>query len=146
MSILTQKAIRRRLEVTGPPAPLLDGVARETTSGAVHFAVSREGTLVYVPAGAPSEAAAAPFFQFTLSTQVEPGSETVKEISSVGGTIELLLFEASEESVRFAATLAIDAEPFEPGETSTPITGTLLYQGPVPFDEDTAEQDDTASE
>jgi serine/threonine-protein kinase len=43
-----------RLEVTGPPAPLLEGVARETTSGAVHFAVSRDGTLMYVPAGAPS--------------------------------------------------------------------------------------------
>jgi serine/threonine-protein kinase len=43
-----------RLEVTGPPAPLLEGVARQTTSGAVHFAISRNGTLMYVPAGAPS--------------------------------------------------------------------------------------------
>jgi serine/threonine-protein kinase len=43
-----------RLEVTGPPAPVLEGVARETTSGAVHFALSRDGTLMYVPAGAPS--------------------------------------------------------------------------------------------
>ncbi|MBI3834154.1 MAG: serine/threonine-protein kinase [Planctomycetes bacterium] len=35
---------------SGHPAPLLDGVAGETTSGAVHFAVARNGTLIYVPA------------------------------------------------------------------------------------------------
>jgi serine/threonine-protein kinase len=43
-----------RLEITGPPSPLLDGVARQASSGAVHFAVARDGTLMYVPAGARS--------------------------------------------------------------------------------------------
>jgi serine/threonine-protein kinase len=39
-----------RMEVTGPPAPMMDQVARASMSGAVHFAVSLEGTMMYVPA------------------------------------------------------------------------------------------------
>jgi serine/threonine-protein kinase len=35
--------------LTGDPVPILDRVAREPTSGAVHFAVAGTGTLVYVP-------------------------------------------------------------------------------------------------
>lgn len=31
------------------PVPVLDGVAREPTSGAVHFALARNGTVVFVP-------------------------------------------------------------------------------------------------
>ena len=39
----------KRLEVTGTPAPLVEGVARSGASAAFQFAVSRTGTLVYVP-------------------------------------------------------------------------------------------------
>jgi serine/threonine-protein kinase len=35
--------------LTRDPIPLLDRVAREPTSGMVHFAVARNGTLIYVP-------------------------------------------------------------------------------------------------
>jgi serine/threonine-protein kinase len=44
-----------RLEITGPPAPVLDGVAGDVTSGVVHFAVSGDGTLMYIPAGKESD-------------------------------------------------------------------------------------------
>ena len=38
-----------RLEVTGSPAPVLEGVASNTATGAAQFAVSEAGTLVYIP-------------------------------------------------------------------------------------------------
>jgi eukaryotic-like serine/threonine-protein kinase len=41
----------RRLEVTGPPLPALDGVFRGPGSGAVNFAVSQTGTLAYIAGG-----------------------------------------------------------------------------------------------
>jgi eukaryotic-like serine/threonine-protein kinase len=43
----------RRLEVTGPPVPLLEGVAMNTATGAGQYAIAA-GSLVYVP-GAGSE-------------------------------------------------------------------------------------------
>jgi serine/threonine-protein kinase len=48
-----------RLEVVGDPVPVVDGVAA-TTSGEAQFAVSRTGTLIYVPS-TPGTAAAAKF-------------------------------------------------------------------------------------
>ena len=36
-------------KLTGPPVPILDHVDREPSSGAMHFAVSRNGTLVFAP-------------------------------------------------------------------------------------------------
>jgi len=36
-------------QLTGEPVPVLDGVAREPTSGVVHFALARNGTIVFVP-------------------------------------------------------------------------------------------------
>jgi serine/threonine-protein kinase len=39
-----------RLELTGPVVPVVEGVARELTSGGVHVALSSNGTLAYVPA------------------------------------------------------------------------------------------------
>ncbi|UCE03501.1 MAG: serine/threonine-protein kinase [Candidatus Latescibacterota bacterium] len=38
-----------RLLVTGPPAQVLEGVAGDRTSGAVHFGISDTGTLLYMP-------------------------------------------------------------------------------------------------
>jgi serine/threonine-protein kinase len=38
------------LKVTGPPVRVLDGVAGDQTSGAVHFGVSGNATLIYMPA------------------------------------------------------------------------------------------------
>jgi serine/threonine-protein kinase len=38
-----------RLTVTGPPAVVLEGVTGDVTTGAVHHAISGEGTLIYVP-------------------------------------------------------------------------------------------------
>ena len=42
---------RDRLEVTGPPQSILEGVAVEPTSGVAHFTLSQNGTLAYAPAG-----------------------------------------------------------------------------------------------
>jgi len=42
---------RDRLEVTGPPQSILEGVAVEPTSGVAHFSLSTNGTLAYAPAG-----------------------------------------------------------------------------------------------
>jgi hypothetical protein len=39
-----------RLEVTGPVAPIVEGVAPELSTGGVHVALSPGGTLAYVPA------------------------------------------------------------------------------------------------
>jgi serine/threonine-protein kinase len=41
----------RRLEVTGPPVPLMEGVAASTEFGWAEFALGSEGTLAYVPGG-----------------------------------------------------------------------------------------------
>ncbi len=38
-----------RLEVTGEPVPILEGVWTNSQNGTAHFAVSRDGTLAYVP-------------------------------------------------------------------------------------------------
>jgi eukaryotic-like serine/threonine-protein kinase len=43
-----------RLAVTGPPTPLVDGVRRSTSTGAVHFSASESGTLIYIPGPAGS--------------------------------------------------------------------------------------------
>jgi len=42
----------KRLDVTGPPAPVLDGVATFIATGAANFALSRSGSLAYIPASA----------------------------------------------------------------------------------------------
>jgi serine/threonine protein kinase/Tol biopolymer transport system component len=44
-----------RLEVTGPPFPVADSVATNTTGGAGLFAVSNSGALVYAPGGSGSD-------------------------------------------------------------------------------------------
>jgi serine/threonine protein kinase/Tol biopolymer transport system component len=41
----------RRLQVTGPPVTILDDVTEDAESGAVQFAASDNGTLVYLPGG-----------------------------------------------------------------------------------------------
>ncbi len=46
----------KRLEVSGSPRPVVDGVSGDTTTGAAHYSVSDNGTLVYVQ-GDPSGAA-----------------------------------------------------------------------------------------
>jgi Tol biopolymer transport system component len=38
-----------RLTVSGKPVPVLTGVAGDKTTGAVHFSISNDGTLAYVP-------------------------------------------------------------------------------------------------
>jgi serine/threonine-protein kinase len=38
-----------RLQVTGAPVPLIDGVAGDTTTGAADYSVSTNGTIAYVP-------------------------------------------------------------------------------------------------
>ena len=58
-----------RLEVTGTPTPLVSGVSTVGT-GATNFAVSRNGTLVYVPGGSLSAA------QRTLVWVDRKGAET----------------------------------------------------------------------
>jgi serine/threonine-protein kinase len=44
-----------RLELSGAPVPVVDGVSGDTTTGAAHYSVSANGTLTYVP-GDPSGA------------------------------------------------------------------------------------------
>ena len=39
----------RRVEVTGPPREVVQGVYGDKTTGASHFAYAPDGTLVYVP-------------------------------------------------------------------------------------------------
>ncbi|UCF68505.1 MAG: serine/threonine-protein kinase, partial [Acidobacteriota bacterium] len=53
-SLLAVPFDAQQLTVTGPPSPVLEGVARDTTSGAVHYAISRAGTLMYIPEGIES--------------------------------------------------------------------------------------------
>ena len=51
----------RRLEVAGPPIPVLDAVVT-TASGGVDVAVAKNGTLVYVPGGLAAGVAARPIY------------------------------------------------------------------------------------
>src|SRR5262247_822398 len=41
-----------RLAVSGEPVPVVHGTATDTTTGAAHFAVADNGTLVYLAGGA----------------------------------------------------------------------------------------------
>jgi serine/threonine-protein kinase len=41
----------KRLEVTGPPVSILDGVSMNPTYGSAEFSISAEGSLAYVPGG-----------------------------------------------------------------------------------------------
>ncbi len=43
-----------RLTVSGKPVPVLTGVAGDKTTGAVHFSISNDGTLAYVPGSTTS--------------------------------------------------------------------------------------------
>ncbi len=45
----------RRLEVTGSPVPVLDGVAEEPTNGMAQYSVSSQGALAYLPASFQSK-------------------------------------------------------------------------------------------
>ena len=38
-----------RLEITGPPVTVVEGVAGNSATGSMHFSISREGSLAYVP-------------------------------------------------------------------------------------------------
>jgi serine/threonine-protein kinase len=38
-----------RLQVTGPPVEIVQGVERDASTGAAHFSCSRDGTLAYIP-------------------------------------------------------------------------------------------------
>jgi len=58
-----------RLAVNGKPVPILVGVAGDKTTGAVHFAISNDGTLAYLPGNSNSG-------QRTLSWVDKKGSQT----------------------------------------------------------------------
>ena len=49
-----------RLEMTGQPAPVLEGMIYSANNGAAHISVSDDGTLVYVPGGDVTVRPAAP--------------------------------------------------------------------------------------
>jgi serine/threonine-protein kinase len=51
-SLLAVPFDEQRLRITGPPTQVLEGVASNRTSGAVHFDLDHEGSLLYVPMGA----------------------------------------------------------------------------------------------
>jgi serine/threonine-protein kinase len=50
-SLLAVPFSLQRLEVTGPPVPVLEGVSTDPVFGYAHFSVSRNGSLVYAPGG-----------------------------------------------------------------------------------------------
>ncbi|MGH9649781.1 MAG: hypothetical protein ACRD3I_04845, partial [Terriglobales bacterium] len=60
----------RRLEVTGAAVPVLEGVMMNAGSGAVHYSLSRNGSLVYVP-GEP-EGASSPLVWVTRQGTAQP--------------------------------------------------------------------------
>jgi Tol biopolymer transport system component len=59
-----------RLEVTGRPRPVLDGVASDVTTGAVHASVATDGTLVYL--ATESRAAESRLAWISAAGEVEP--------------------------------------------------------------------------
>ena len=83
-----------RLEVTGGPVPLVDDVAQSVggVTGAAQFAVSGDGTLVYVPASSLSVAATARFVWVDRMGHEEPVSAPprlylVPRLSPDGGRV-----------------------------------------------------------
>jgi serine/threonine-protein kinase len=98
--------------LTGEPVPILDGVAREPTSGAVHFAVARNGTLVFVPelqgedetelvwidhAGKIEPLAAPP--QPYIASRVSPdGQQVLVTIGRTFGAGDVWLFDIARET------------------------------------------------
>lgn len=61
-----------RLELTGAPAPAIEGIASSTVTGAAHFGVSTNGTFVYVP-GQTAGTDAAPIDWMDRSGGAWPG-------------------------------------------------------------------------
>jgi serine/threonine-protein kinase len=52
--LYAQRFDLNRLTVSGKPVPVLTGVAGDKTTGAVHFSISNDGTLAYVPGSTTS--------------------------------------------------------------------------------------------
>jgi serine/threonine-protein kinase len=116
-----------RLEVTGEPVPIVEGV-RQVGSSFVDYAVSQEGTLVYVPAGGGSA-------ENSLVWVDRKGTEhlvteakrayTNPRLSSDGKRIALSFFEDDE---RHAWIYDIERESFSrltfEGLINTPLTWT----------------------
>ena len=75
-SLLAQQFDIGRLEVTGGPVPIVDDVAQSVggVSGAAQFAVSADGTLVYVPASSLAVAVTARFVWVDRMGHEEPVS------------------------------------------------------------------------
>jgi hypothetical protein len=69
----------RRLETEGEPVKVVDGVRTELSRGAVHFAVSDEGTLLYVPGGVVQNAG------FPVWVGRDGGTERILDGSPING-------------------------------------------------------------
>ena len=95
-----------RLEITGPPIPVLEGVKNSLNSGVANFMVSETGSLVYVPenASAPegrlvwvdrknqAQALAAPTRAYG-SPQISPDGQRVAVSIFTGNRMDVWLYE-----------------------------------------------------
>jgi eukaryotic-like serine/threonine-protein kinase len=95
-----------RLEVTGGPVPLVDDVAQSAgrVSGAAQFAVSGDGTLVYVPASSLTVARAARFVWVDRMGREEPASAPprlylVPRISPDGGRVAYQIVDGNDTDI-----------------------------------------------
>jgi len=95
-SLLAQPFDIGRFEVTGGPVPLVDEVAQpirgSAASGAAQFAVSGDGTLVYVASSSVRMAATTRFFWVDRTGHEEPvsappGVHLVPKLSADGGRV-----------------------------------------------------------
>jgi eukaryotic-like serine/threonine-protein kinase len=96
----------RRLEVTGGPVPVLEGVRRaaQNTTGAAQFAVSSIGSLVYVPGPVSTAAAQADLAFIDRTGRVEPlrlppGSYQHPRLSPNGRQIAVATDDGKEANV-----------------------------------------------
>jgi serine/threonine-protein kinase len=96
-----------RLELTGPPVPMLEGVQVSPGTGAVQFAASAGGTLVYLIGG--ERALEAPVVWMDRSGKTTllrdmptdwsnpsfspDGSQLAMDLSSAGGTPDVWIYE-----------------------------------------------------
>ncbi len=91
-----------RLEVTGTPVPVLEGVDGDPTSGVVHYGIANNGTLVYIP----GEVAGGPRFMAVFDTtgkssQLAPEAQLYSEprISPDGKRLAVVIHSGKDSDV-----------------------------------------------
>jgi serine/threonine-protein kinase len=115
-----------RLELTGAPVALIEGVAANTVTGGAHYAVANTGTLAYIPGTGTGDSATLSLFDTsgTVTNLVPTPLEWLNpRFSPTGDRIALVITngDASDVHVYDITRRRLDKITFEAGTKAAPV-------------------------